>query len=108
MLAHCNQCNTTQEIKLDPTTQKPICTSCRKEVTNLSAFTIRSMKDRKEFLEKKKQAFSFRCEKCNAIQPGALSKDKKSIVCSICETRMNVTEHMFVTFKGFIENNASE
>jgi len=98
MLTLCSECNTMQEIKLDPKTEKAVCTSCHKEV-NLSSFTIRSMKDRREFLEKKKQAFAFHCENCKETQPGVLAPKKNFVKCSVCGKKMNVTEHMLNTLK---------
>lgn len=99
MLAHCNQCNQTQDIKLSRENDKPICLGCGKEVTNLSIFTLNSMRDRKDYTEKVKKGFSFKCNKCNEQRPGILSKDQKSVVCSECNEPMQVTEYMLNTLR---------
>ena len=100
MLAHCNQdCNTTQEIKINPKTEKPICTNCNKEVTGMNPFSIRSMIGGKDFIEKRKQAFSFHCKECNDQQQGVLAPNKKYVKCSACGKKMDVSEHMFNTLK---------
>ncbi len=100
MLAHCDQCNTTQEIKLNPKTMKPICLSCKKEVTNLTSFTIRSMEGGKDFLEKSKQSFSFHCNNCGEQQQGVLAPNRNYVKCSECGKKMdNVSRHMLSTLK---------
>lgn len=105
MLAHCNQnCNTTQEIKINPKTKKPICVNCNKEVTGMSSFAIRSMINAKDFIEKKKQAFSFHCKECNEQQQGFLAPNKKYVKCSVCSKKMDVTEHMLSTLKMLLKN----
>ena len=106
MLAHCNQdCKTTEEIRIDLRTNQPICTKCNKEVTGMSSFAISSMISRRDIIEPKKQAFAFQCKNCNRSEPGVLAVDKKSVNCSVCGTKMDVTEYMLNTLRMLEKGN---
>lgn len=94
MLVLCDRCNQQNDAKMNPETEEVICSECGEIITNISSFTKQSMKSRREFTAKKKQAFSFNCEKCKKIQGGVLSKDKTKVLCSKCGSVLNVSAFM--------------
>jgi len=99
MLVHCSECNTTADVKLDRRSEKPICTSCNKEVTGLSSFIIKTMKDQKDFVEHKKESFAFHCDNCKEVHGGVLSENKEYVQCVVCNKKMNISAHMLNAMK---------
>lgn len=106
-LLTCSHCRTTKECKLDPETDEVICMDCGKVVQGVSPFFVNTMKAGKEFIQKKKEAFSFKCSKCQKMKKALLSKDASHAICEECGTFMNVSPHMIQALKIIQDSNKS-
>lgn len=99
-LLHCNHCHTTRDCKLDPDNDNVICMECGNVVEGVSPFFVNTMKSRREYVSKKREAFRFMCDKCNKEMRGVLSKNGSQVLCSKCETPMNVSFYMMQAMKS--------
>lgn len=68
-------------------TLEAFCTECGKVVDNISIFMIRQMvaNGQVQRTDKKKLAWSVKCQKCQKEGPPELGKDDNTLVCTFCK-----------------------
>lgn len=94
MMCNSAKCHTTRECKLDPDTNKIICSECGHIIEGASSFFITTMRAQKDFLHKKRGAFEFKCATCKAIRPGMLDKAQSQVLCTMCKSPISVSVYM--------------
>jgi hypothetical protein len=87
-------CGQIQEPYLDPQDDKVYCSSCDKEMPNISYFTKVQMKSLKQFKQKKSISFAVKCKNCGKEERPKLVK--QDIVCPACD---KVHSHLSEPFK---------
>jgi hypothetical protein len=105
MLAHCTNksCNTTTEIKLDPDTKEPVCTTCGGKV-DLNSFMIKTMMANGDYLVKAKKGFQFHCPKCNKQQSCII--DAGICKCTVCGGEVPITPQMKEVMKNLDQTDS--
>lgn len=100
----CTNCHKEQEAKVSR--EKPhrvTCAYCGVRIDGINDFTIRSLVDRKKFVDEEKGQFSFYCEACNGVHRGHLQEDdeKPWVKCGNCGAKMdNVSDFMIRQMSG--------
>lgn len=100
MLILCDKCNKTTDAKLRKETEVVICGDCGQQIENITQFIVNAMRTNREFIEEKKQSFSFPCKSCGQRQSGLVTLDGKQVVCSVCEEELQVSPFMRLTMKN--------
>lgn len=106
-LLYCNHCHTTRDCKLDPENDSVVCMNCGEVVDNVSPFFVKTMKSKNEYMDKKREAFRFPCEKCGKEMKGVLSKNESQVLCSKCGTPMKVSFYMIQAMKNIQSGEGS-
>lgn len=99
MLMLCNRCNQTTDARLNKKTNKVICTNCGEEITAITSQTVKALRAMKEYVEEKKQSFSFQCNKCGDRKQGVVLADGSKVVCTVCGEELNVSPLMRQSMK---------
>ena len=92
-------CGSHMEPYLDQGDNKVYCSSCDKEIMNVTQFVKSQMKSLKQFRPKKTVAFGVKCQKCSKEDMPKLSKDK--FMCPHCN---NVHSHLSEPFKLILKD----
>lgn len=81
-----------QEALLDVKTNQVICTECGKDISNISSFTKRALKDSGQIKKDQpnNKAFGVKCSKCQKTVSPVLTPNKK-IVCSSCSEELELS-----------------
>jgi ribosomal protein L34E len=87
-------CNKLMEPYLDPKDDKVYCSSCDKEISNITHFAKVQMKSLKQFKQKTAQSFAVKCQNCGKEERPKLVK--QDIVCPGCNKSH---EHLSEPFK---------
>lgn len=87
----CNNkgCGQIQSPYLDKATNKIFCSSCDKEITNVTDFAKNQMKSMKQFKERKQKSFSVKCNHCGVLDRPII--EYKSCICPSCKKEINVS-----------------
>ena len=101
MLRNCDQCRKDNvDIKLRKGTDEAYCTECGQQIENITKFAINAMHFRKDYIEEKRQSFSFPCKSCGDRRNGLVTLDGKQVVCADCDNEINVSPFMRLTMKN--------
>jgi hypothetical protein len=93
-------CGQLMEPYLDPATSQVYCSSCDKELSNITHFVKHQMKQFKQFRPKKTVSFGVKCKSCNLEdRPVVLNKE---IVCPSCKKPHT---HLSEAFKLMLKDN---
>jgi DNA-directed RNA polymerase subunit M/transcription elongation factor TFIIS len=76
-------CGDIQEPYLDKETGKVFCSSCDRELPNVSNISKNQMKMNKQFKTRKKDGFAVKCPACSSFCRPKLG-EKDVLVCSNC------------------------
>lgn len=84
---------------IDPKTDKVYCSSCDKEITNITHFAKVQMKAMRQYKQKKVISFSVKCQNCGKEErPKLIGKD---IVCPGCKKSH---DHLSEPFKVMLRD----
>lgn len=93
-------CGKYQQPKLDLSTNEVICSSCNKEIDNISPFTKSSMKSLGQTIAAHqksvagKKPFAMKCESCEKMEVPKLVANKA--YCAICNAYMSNVSAPFI------------
>jgi DNA-directed RNA polymerase subunit RPC12/RpoP len=91
-------CGDQMEPYLDPSDNKVYCSSCDKEISNVTHFVKIQMKSLKQYRKKKSLSFLVKCQKCSKEDRPKIVKDK--IVCPNCnEDHSHLSEPFKIMLK---------
>ncbi len=93
-------CNVLMEPYLDPDNNKVYCSSCDKEIVNVTNFVKMQMKQFKQYRPKKTISFAVKCKKCN-VEDRPIIKNK-DIICPSCKQPHT---HLSEPFKIMLMDN---
>lgn len=97
-------CGNYMQPYLDPSNDKIYCSSCDKELTNITHFIKAQMKSFKQFKPKKKVAFSIKCSACLVEDVPKLVNDQ--IMCGNCNKPLtNLSEPFKIILKQKLKSN---
>lgn len=95
----CKESDGTTDGGLNPETEEVMCRNCGVELQNVSAFTKRSMKSQRDFIEKSKKAFLFDCITCKKnVETHVDGNQLKGVGCRL-SCKFNVSKFMINTMK---------
>ncbi len=100
MLILCDKCNKTTDAKLRKETELVICSDCGQQIENVTSFIVNAMRSSREFIEEKKQSFSFPCKPCAMRTSGLVTLDGKQVICTECGGELGVSPFMRLTMKN--------
>ncbi len=97
-------CNKEMRPVVDKDSLVAYCTECGKPVNNISIFMRRQMVSHGQVRrnEKKKLAWSVRCQHCDKEGPPELDKKGEKLVCSFCGKEL---DHLTKPFAQMIKVN---
>ena len=99
MLVRCLNCNQQVDGRIDKETDIVVCMNCRGEC-EVTEFVKNAMRQNREFLEKEKSSFGFRCDTCREIQPAVTNKEGTKAYCTKCGGEItNVSPFMVSTMR---------
>jgi predicted Zn-ribbon and HTH transcriptional regulator len=99
MLCPNKGCGANIEPYLDPSDNKVYCSSCDKEIPNVTHFVKTQMKSLKQFKPKKTVSFGVKCQKCfKEDRPKIINKD---IACPHCKS---IHSHLSEPFKIMLKD----
>jgi DNA-directed RNA polymerase subunit M/transcription elongation factor TFIIS len=93
-------CNQLMEPYLDPSSDLVYCSSCDKEINNVTHFIKLQMKQFKQFRQKKTVSFGVKCKNCNIEDRPVVSN--KQIICPSCK---KPHLHLSEAFKLMLKDN---
>ncbi len=96
---------TTSETLIDKETKEVICHECKKEITNINAFTKKSMVDIGQIVRFSPDKGGCVCPKCKKNTPPVQKKD--TFVCKHCGSDLNLSPIFARTLKMNVGKSSS-
>ena len=93
-------CGEQMEPYLDKDTDKVYCSSCDKELVNITHFVKIQMKSMKQYKQKKTISFGVKCQSCNKDDRPVILDNK--IICPSCKKEHS---HLSEAFKNMLKDN---
>jgi len=93
-------CGQLMEPYIDPASNIVYCSSCDKEINNITHFIKHQMKQFKQFKPKKNISFGVKCKNCNT-EDRPLLQDKE-VICPKCKKPHS---HLSEAFKLMLKDN---
>ena len=91
-------CGKLQEPYLDPKDDKVYCSSCDREITNITYFAKAQMKSSKQYKQKVAASFSVKCNKCGRDGRPKIKDD--DVICGSC---LKVLDNLSIPFKNMLK-----
>lgn len=97
-------CGNHMEPYLDQNENKVYCSSCDKEIVNITHFVKSTLKNLKQFRPKKTIAFGVKCKSCSKEETPKLLKDQ--FICPYCQNaHTHLSEPFKLVLKDKLKNN---